>query len=91
MSTEALEKKRKIFGDDHGEVISSMRSHALMLRAQGKVDEAEEMQREAGNRMRRILSHEHPDTATATPDISSTSVEQSKVEQEVEVKAETYS
>jgi tetratricopeptide (TPR) repeat protein len=91
ISREALKKKRKIFGDDHREVISAMDSHALMLRAQGRVEEAEEMQREAGNRMRRVLGHEHPDTATATPDISSTGAEQSKAEQEVEVKAETYS
>jgi tetratricopeptide (TPR) repeat protein len=91
ISREALKKKRKIFGDDHREVISAMDSHALMLRAQGRVEEAEEMQREAGNRMRRVLGHEHPDTATATPDISSTGAEQSKAEQEVEVRAETYS
>ena len=55
--------QRKILGNTHPEVALSLESLAAVLQCQGKLSEAEALQREALAIQRKLLDAEHPDVA----------------------------
>jgi eukaryotic-like serine/threonine-protein kinase len=59
---EAVEKNRRIFGDDHPETLISIDSLAITLQKLGRYDEAEALFIEALEGMRRVLGDDHRNT-----------------------------
>ncbi|MDG2032135.1 MAG: tetratricopeptide repeat protein, partial [Phycisphaerales bacterium] len=59
---EALEKSRRMLGEEHPDTLISISNMGFLLSAQGKLAEAEPYYREALEKFRRVLGEEHPDT-----------------------------
>jgi hypothetical protein len=51
-----------VLGDDHPQALTSINNMGVLLRAQGKLAEAEAYSREALEGRRRVLGDDHPDT-----------------------------
>ena len=62
---EALSGFRSTLGDQHPDTLSLISNYALLLQAQGKLNEAEPLIREALDGTRSTLGDEHPATSTA--------------------------
>jgi serine/threonine protein kinase/tetratricopeptide (TPR) repeat protein len=62
---EALEIRRREYGDESLYVAESLRDRAELLRDQGRLTEAESVFREALDLERRLLGDEHPDIAVS--------------------------
>ncbi len=54
-----------MLGEEHPETLASINNMGLLLRAQGKLAEAEPYWREALEKSRRVLGEEHPHTLTS--------------------------
>ena len=52
-------------GPDHPSTLTSMNNLALVLRGQGKYEQAEEMHRQVLRLMETVLGKQHPDTLTS--------------------------
>ena len=76
---DALEKQRKLFGNEHPDVITSLRDLASVLRTQGKLPEAETAQREALAIQRKLLGSGHPDVADSFRSLHRLLLDQSKL------------
>ena len=59
---EAVEKNRRILGDDHTDTLIAIDDLAIALQKLGRYDEAEALFVEALDGMRRILGDDHPNT-----------------------------
>ncbi len=59
---EAVEKNRRVLGDDHPETLISIDDLAVTLQNLGRYDEAEALFIEALEGMRRVLGDDHPNT-----------------------------
>ena len=57
-------------GDDHPETLIAMNNLAVLLEAQGKLEEAESLHREAVERYRRVLGNEHESTLRSINNLS---------------------
>src|SRR5262245_43734888 len=68
---EALERRRRILGDDHAQTLASISNLASLLRLQGHFTEAEPLFREVLERRRRTLGDDHPDTLGAIGNMGS--------------------
>ena len=69
---EALEKRRRVLGEEHPDTLSSINNMGLLLRDQGKLDQAEPYYSEALEKSRRVLGEEHPDTLTSMSNLAGT-------------------
>ncbi|KAM0543422.1 hypothetical protein ACHAO7_009408 [Fusarium culmorum] len=85
---EVLEKRQRIHGDDHADIITAMHNLAITLRDQGKVDEAASMKKEVLEKRRQILGDEHPNTIMAINNFASTLSDQGKVDEAASMKKE---
>jgi serine/threonine protein kinase/tetratricopeptide (TPR) repeat protein len=68
---EALDKRRRLLGDDHPDTLISINNMGALLKAQGKLAEAEPYFREALQSCRRVLGDEHPDTLSSVNSMGS--------------------
>jgi eukaryotic-like serine/threonine-protein kinase len=59
---EALDTRRRTLGEEHLDTLGSINNLGILLRAQGKLAEAEGYFRQALETRRRLLGEEHPDT-----------------------------
>lgn len=62
---EALEKSRRVLGEEHPDTLININSLGRLLAEQGRQSEAEPYYREALEKSRRVLGQEHKDTLTA--------------------------
>jgi tetratricopeptide (TPR) repeat protein len=58
----ALEKRRRVLGEEHPGTLASINSMGYLLQSQGKLAEAEPYYREALEKYRRVLGEDHPGT-----------------------------
>ena len=65
LQTAALDTNRRVLGQEHPDTLSSINNTGMLLRAQGKLAEAEPYLKEALDKRRRVLGEEHPDTLTS--------------------------
>jgi serine/threonine protein kinase/Tfp pilus assembly protein PilF len=65
LQREALELRRKLFGNEHADVALSLNNLALVLRSEGKLAESEKLHREALAMQKKILGSEHLAVATS--------------------------
>ncbi len=70
MQREALAIRRKIFGDEHADVATSLHNLANILSDQNKLAEAESMHAEALAIRRKLFGNEHPDVASSLYDLA---------------------
>jgi tetratricopeptide (TPR) repeat protein len=68
---EALEKRRRVRGEEHPSTLTAINNMGSLLQAQGKLDQAEPYYREALEVSRRVLGEEHPDTLTSINNLGS--------------------
>jgi non-specific serine/threonine protein kinase/serine/threonine-protein kinase len=73
-----LEKRRRVLGEEHPDTLLSISNMGVLLRAQGKLDQAEPYYREALEKRRRVLGEEHPDTLASVSSMVRLNVDQSK-------------
>ncbi len=66
---EAMEKKRRVLGEEHPDTLLSINNVALPLVSQGKLAEAEGYYRETLEKRRRVLGEEHPNTLDSISDM----------------------
>jgi tetratricopeptide (TPR) repeat protein len=59
---DALERYRRVLGDDHPDTIGSINSYGMVLGTAGDVQASEPFHREALERSRQVLGENHPDT-----------------------------
>jgi tetratricopeptide (TPR) repeat protein len=59
---EALEKRRRVLGEEHPNTLISISNMGFLLHSQGNFAEAEPYVREALEKSRRVLGDEHPST-----------------------------
>jgi tetratricopeptide (TPR) repeat protein len=71
MLRRALKGTEKVLGVDHPETLTALTNLALMLRDQGKYEEAEEMNRRALKGEERVLGVEHPYTLNTVANLAS--------------------
>ena len=72
--------RRRILGDEHMHTLTSINNMACCLKAQGKLEDAEPLYREALNTCRRILGDDHPDTLWSINNMAGCLKEQGKLE-----------
>ena len=77
---EALERKRRVLGDDHPDTLVSINNMGYLLVAQRRLKDAEPLYREALERRRKVLGDDHPDTLVSINNMGSLLYEQGKVE-----------
>ncbi len=65
LQTAALDTNRRVLGQEHPDTLSSINNTGMLLRAQGKLAEAEPYLKEALDKRRRVLGEEHPETLTS--------------------------
>ena len=65
LQREALELRRKLYGNEHPEVALAQNSLALMLRSEGKLAESEKIHRETLAMQTKMFGHEHLAVATS--------------------------
>ena len=63
--TEALEAHRRTLGNAHPSTLMSIKNMGILLKIQGKYDEAMPYYTEALEARRRIFGDDHPDTNTS--------------------------
>jgi len=61
----ALATRRRVLGEEHPDTLTSISNMGTLLRAQGKLSEAEPYYREGLENLRRVLGEEHPDALTS--------------------------
>jgi tetratricopeptide (TPR) repeat protein len=62
---DALEKRRRVLGEEHPDTLTSINNMGVLLESQGKLAEAEPYYRDALEKRRRVLGEEHPDTLSS--------------------------
>ena len=60
-----LKMRRKLLGDDHLDVVTSLNNLAKLYNSQGRYDEAEHLYQQALETRRKLLGDDHPDVATS--------------------------
>jgi tetratricopeptide (TPR) repeat protein len=75
---EALDKSRRVLGEEHPDTLIDINSLGKLLQELGKLSEAEVLFREAAEKSRRVLGDEHPSTLIAIYSIGSSLVAQGK-------------
>jgi tetratricopeptide (TPR) repeat protein len=77
---DGLEAAKKIFGEDHLDVATSLNNLAALHQAQGKYEEAEPLYRSALEMYKRLLGEEHPNVATSLNNLAVSYQSQGKYE-----------
>ena len=67
---EALDTRRHVLSDEHPETLAAIGNMGNLLRAQGKLAEAEPYYREALEARRRVLGDEHPNTLISASNLA---------------------
>jgi eukaryotic-like serine/threonine-protein kinase len=70
MHREALVLRKKLLGNEHPDVASSLNNLANALRAQGRLNEAETLFREALAMRKKLLGSEHPEVASSLQNLA---------------------
>ena len=78
---EALQAVREVLGDRHPHTLVSINNLGLLLKAQGKYDEAEPLFREALQARRETLGDRHPDTLISINNLGMLLKEQGKYDE----------
>ncbi len=65
-----IEQGRRLFGEEHTEVATSLHNFAALLETQDNSPEAERLEREALAMRRKLLGEEHPDVAESLYNLS---------------------
>ena len=63
---EALEKSRRVLGEEHPDTVLAIKNMGFLLQEEGKLSEAEPYFREVLEKQRRVLGEEHPFTLVST-------------------------
>ncbi len=58
----ALATRRRVLGEEHPDALASMNNMGALLKAAGRLTDAEPYYREALEKQRRVLGEDHPDT-----------------------------
>ena len=82
---EALRIRKELFGDEHGDVATSMTTLAALYERQGRIDEAEPLFRKALTIRQKILPENHPGIAESTNNLSGILSERNRPEDAKEV------
>ncbi len=77
----ALEKRRRVLGEEHPDTLDSISNMGSLLQSQGKLVQAEPYFREALEKRRRVLGEEHPETLTAINNMGGLLEAQGKLDQ----------
>jgi tetratricopeptide (TPR) repeat protein len=88
MKKEVLEKRQRILGDEHPNMILAINNLASTLGDQGKFEEAALMFKEVLEKTQRILGDEHPSTILAMHNLAITLGNQGKFEEAAAMKKE---
>src|SRR5271170_845236 len=70
MGENVLDASKRILGDEHLDTLTAMSNFSVILRMQGKLDQAAAMGENVLDASKRILGDEHPDTLTAMSNFS---------------------
>ncbi|WP_139240833.1 tetratricopeptide repeat protein, partial [Geitlerinema sp. PCC 9228] len=62
---QALEMRKRLLGEPHPDVASSLNNLAFLYQSQGRYEEAEPLYRQALEMFKRLLGEQHPDVATS--------------------------
>jgi len=78
---EALSRRRRTFGEEHGDVAMSLHALANVLQRKGKLDEAERLHREALALWGRLRGEEDPNLATGLHNLANVLKDQGRLEE----------
>jgi tetratricopeptide (TPR) repeat protein len=81
----SLETRRRVLGNEHPETLTMLNNLATLLKAEGRLTEAETYMREALETRRRVLGDEHPDTIASLNNLGTILLAEGKP-----AEAETY-
>jgi non-specific serine/threonine protein kinase/serine/threonine-protein kinase len=84
---EAMEKCRRVLGDDHCDTLRSINNIGVLLWNQGKLDQAELYLREAMEKYRVVLGDDHPKTLRSISDMGTLLQTQGKSAEAIELLA----
>jgi nucleoside phosphorylase/tetratricopeptide (TPR) repeat protein len=76
-----LNRRSRLFGEEHPSTISAMNNLANTLGDQGQLDEAAKMFKEVLEKRKRILGEEHPDTISAMNNLANTLGDQGQIDE----------
>ncbi|WP_226595142.1 tetratricopeptide repeat protein, partial [Microseira wollei] len=68
---QALELRKRLLGEDHPDVATSLNNLALLYKSQGRYSEAEPLYLQALELRKRLLGEDHPDVATSLNNLAS--------------------
>jgi hypothetical protein len=68
---EALDRRRRVLGNDHPDTLEAMLSLGKVRADQGQLDEAERLLRESADGRRRVLGNQHADTLSSIGELGS--------------------
>ena len=77
---QALDKRRRVLGDEHEQTLSTGNNLAMVLMAAGKLGEAERLFRDVLDQQRRLLGDEHPHTLNAVNNLGMLLFRQGKLD-----------
>src|SRR4029450_10289483 len=83
--TAALSIQRKLLGDDHPDVLATLRSFGLTLEGEGKLEEAEKVKQEVLTRWRKQAANDHPQVLEAVDALTHVLVKRKKLAEAEEV------
>jgi hypothetical protein len=87
MSVKAMKTRRKLFGQEHKETLSSMAMVGLAYSLGGQWKKAEELEVQVMETCKRVLGEEHPDTLTSMANLASTYRNQGRWKEAEELQA----
>ena len=67
---DALDRQRRVLGEDHPSTLFTANNLAADLRALGEVQAARDLDQDTLDRRRRILGEDHPDTLTSADNLA---------------------
>ncbi|WP_343327452.1 tetratricopeptide repeat protein, partial [Geitlerinema sp. PCC 9228] len=62
---QALEMRKRLLGEQHPDVATSLSSLAILYKDQGRYEEAEPLYRQALEMRKRLLGEQHPSVAAS--------------------------
>jgi hypothetical protein len=72
LQVQAVAMRRRVFGEEHPDTLTSMANLASTYRNQGRWTEAEKLDVQVMETRKRVLGEEHPDTLTSMANLAST-------------------
>ena len=71
----------KVLGEEHPDTLASMNDLAVVLRHQGKYEDAEQMHRQTLDLMKKVLGADHPSTMASMYNLAIVLRQQGKYEE----------